>query len=60
MGSLCCDYDLKEETFINKNRSFLLIAVVINIAIWIFAEEQMTNAKADHAILSINQPMICE
>lgn len=55
MGSLCCDYDLKEETFINKNRSFLLIAVVINIAIWIFAEEQMTNAKDDHAILSINQ-----
>jgi hypothetical protein len=60
MGGICCDYDLKEETFINKNRSFLLIAVVVNIAIWIFVHEQMTNAKADHAILSINQPKICE
>ena len=60
MGGICCDYDLKEETFINKNRSFLLIAVVINMAIWIFVQEQMTNAKADHAILSINQSKICE
>jgi len=38
MGGFCCDYDLKEETFINKNKSFLLIAVVINMAIWIFVQ----------------------
>jgi hypothetical protein len=60
MGGLCYEYDSKEETFINKNKSFLLIAAVINIAIWIFVQEQMTNAEADHAILSINQPKICE
>lgn len=60
MGGLCCDYDLKEETSINKNKSFLLIAVLINIAIWVFVQEQMTNAKADPAILSIDQLRICE
>ncbi|PFT48683.1 hypothetical protein COK68_29640 [Priestia megaterium] len=60
MGGLCCDYDLKEETFINKNRSFLLITVVINIAIWIFVQEQMTNAKVEQSILSIDQPTMCK
>jgi hypothetical protein len=55
MGGLCCDYDLKEETFINKNKSFLLIAVVINIAVWIFVQEQMTASKDDPAILLIEQ-----
>lgn len=60
MGGLCYEYESKEETFINKNKSFLLIAAVINIAIWICVQEQMTNIKADHAILYINQPKICE
>ncbi|PHF64601.1 hypothetical protein COI42_26715 [Priestia aryabhattai] len=46
MGGLCCDYDLKGETFINKNRSFLLVAVVINIAIWIFVQEQVTRLNS--------------
>ncbi|WP_310877312.1 hypothetical protein [Priestia megaterium] len=60
MGSFYCDYDLKEETFINKNRSFLLVAVVINIVIWIFVQEQMTNAKVEPAILSVDQPTTCK
>jgi len=60
MGDLCCDYDLKEETFISKNRSFLLMAVVINLAIWIFVQEQMTNAKVEQPILSIDQPTMCK
>ncbi|MFS2174222.1 hypothetical protein [Priestia megaterium] len=60
MGGLCCDYDSKEENFISKNKSFLLIAVVINIAIWIFVQEQMTNAKVEQPILSIDQPTMCK
>ncbi|KML23389.1 hypothetical protein ABV89_26430 [Priestia aryabhattai] len=60
MGGLCCDYDLKGETFINKNRSFLLMAVVINIAIWIFVQEQVTSAKVEQPILSVDQPTICK
>ncbi|MEH6917217.1 hypothetical protein V7Y60_24370 [Priestia megaterium] len=60
MGGLCCDYDLKGETFINKNRSFLLMAVVINIAIWIFVQEQVTSAKVEQPILSVDQPILCK
>lgn len=60
MGGLCCDYDLKGETFINKNRSFLLLAVVINIAIWIFVQEQVTSAKVEQPILSVDQPTLCK
>lgn len=60
MGGLCCDYDLKGETFINKNRSFLLLAVVINIAIWIFVQEQVTSAKVEQPILSVDQLTLCK
>ncbi|XIH00489.1 hypothetical protein C1N89_29355 (plasmid) [Priestia aryabhattai] len=60
MGGLCCDYDLKGETFINKNRSFLLVAVVINIAIWIFVQEQVTSDKVEQPILSVDQPTLCK
>lgn len=60
MGGLCCDYDSKEETFISKNKSFLLVAVVINIALWIFVQEQMTNVKVEQPILSIDQPTMCK
>lgn len=60
MGGLCCDYDSKEEIFISKNKSFLLMAVVINVAIWVFVQEQMTNAKVDQPILSIHQPTMCK
>ncbi len=60
MGGLCCDYDLEGETFINKNRSFLLMAVVINIAIWIFVQEQVTSAKVEQPILSVDQPILCK
>ncbi|WP_273129495.1 hypothetical protein [Bacillus weihaiensis] len=60
MGGLCSDYDLEGETFINKNRSFLLMAVVINIAIWIFVQEQVTSAKVEQPILSVDQPILCK
>lgn len=36
------------------------MAVVINIAIWIFVQEQVTSAKVEQPILSVDQPTICK